>query len=58
MKKKLLLIASWAVCVSTILAQTNPAITSWLQNTTKTGTYYVSGNSTAISNNIMFTKTH
>ncbi len=34
-------------------AQTNPAITSWLQNTTQTGTYYVSGNSTAISNGIL-----
>ena len=34
-------------------AQTNPAITSWLQNTTKTGTYYVKGNSTAIANNIL-----
>jgi hypothetical protein len=28
----------------------SPAITSWLQNTTVTGTYYVSGNSTAVSN--------
>jgi hypothetical protein len=34
-------------------AQLNPAITSWLRNTTKTGTYYVSGNSTAISNGIL-----
>jgi hypothetical protein len=34
-------------------AQTDPAITSWLQNTTQTGTYYVSGNSTALSNNIL-----
>lgn len=34
-------------------AQTNPAITSWLQNTTVTGTYYVAGNSTAVSNNIL-----
>ncbi|MFZ1705847.1 MAG: YHYH protein [Saprospiraceae bacterium] len=34
-------------------AQTNPAITSFLQNTTTTGTYYVSGNSTAISNGIL-----
>lgn len=34
-------------------AQSNPAITSFLQNTTKLGTYYVSGNSTAISNNIL-----
>ncbi|MEY3424681.1 MAG: hypothetical protein RL679_39, partial [Bacteroidota bacterium] len=34
-------------------AQTNPAITSWLQNTTQTGSYYQSGNSTAISNSIV-----
>ncbi len=34
-------------------AQLSPAITSWLQNTTQTGTYYMSGNSTAISNNIL-----
>jgi hypothetical protein len=33
-------------------AQTNPAITSWLQNTTETGSYYTSGNSTALSNGI------
>ena len=36
-----------------IQAQLNPAITSWLQNTTQIGTYYVSGNSTPISNNIL-----
>jgi hypothetical protein len=34
-------------------AQSNPAITSFLQNTTTTGTYYVSGNSTAQANNIL-----
>ena len=34
-------------------AQLNPAITSWLQNTTSTGSYYASGNSTAINNNIL-----
>jgi hypothetical protein len=34
-------------------SQTNPAITSWLQNTSITGTYYVSGNSTPISNGIL-----
>jgi YHYH protein len=39
--------------LNTVSAQTNPVITSWLQNTTRTGTYYVSGNSTAISNNIL-----
>ena len=30
-----------------------PAITSWLQNTTKTGSYYKAGNSTTISNGIL-----
>ena len=34
-------------------AQTNPAITSWLQNTTTTGSYYMSGNSTPIANGIL-----
>ena len=34
-------------------AQINPAISSWLQNTTQTGSYYVNGNSTAISNGIL-----
>lgn len=34
-------------------AQLSPAITSWLQNTTVTGTYYMQGNSTAIGNNIL-----
>lgn len=36
-----------------INAQTNPVITKWLQNTTVTGTYYQSGNSTPISNGIL-----
>ena len=34
-------------------AQSNPAITQWMQNTTQIGTYYVSGNSTPISNNLL-----
>lgn len=34
-------------------AQTNPAITQFLQNTSLTGTYYTQGNSTAIGNNIL-----
>jgi hypothetical protein len=33
---------------SCALAQTNPAITSWLQNNTITGRHYVNGNSTPI----------
>jgi len=34
-------------------AQLNPAITNWLQNTTQTGSYYTTGNSTPIGNNIL-----
>ena len=34
-------------------AQLSAAITSWLQNTTTTGTYYVAGNSTPLSNGIL-----
>lgn len=34
-------------------AQLSPAITSWLQNTTETGSYYMANNSTAIDNNIL-----
>ena len=36
-----------------LIAQTNPVITSWLQNPSTTGSYYMSGNSTLISNNIL-----
>ena len=35
-------------------AQLSPAITSWLQNTTETGSYYIQGNSTAIDNGILY----
>ena len=45
------LIATSACVTASVLAfaQTNPAITSWLQNTTVKGRHYVSGNSTAIT---------
>ncbi len=52
MAKGLLFAALLLFSVSGI-AQTNPAITSWLQNTTVTGTYYIEGNSTAQPNNIL-----
>ena len=45
-----LIIIMFSFCIQ---AQMSPAITSWLQNTTQIGTYYVSGNSTPISNNIL-----
>jgi hypothetical protein len=45
------LIATSACVTASVFAfaQTNPAITSWLQNTTVKGRHYVSGNSTAIT---------
>jgi hypothetical protein len=45
------LITTSACITASVLAfaQTNPAISSWLQNTTVKGRHYVSGNSTAIT---------
>lgn len=51
--KKIGLLCSFLAIAIASQAQTNPAITSWLQNTTVTGTYYVAGNSTAQPNNIL-----
>ncbi|MCB0514696.1 MAG: YHYH protein [Chitinophagales bacterium] len=51
--KKILSIVAFLLSPFFALAQTNPAITQWLQNTTKTGSYYTQGNSTTISNNIL-----
>ena len=50
--KKIILSLSLFVAMHAT-SQTNPAITSWLQNTTQTGSYYTSGNSTAVGNNIL-----
>ncbi len=36
------------------LSAQSPAITSWLQNTTETGSYYMQGNSTPIDNGILY----
>jgi hypothetical protein len=53
MKKQFLKALALVALTTANFAQTNPAITKWLQNTTVTGKYYTSGNSTAISNNIL-----
>ena len=54
MKKRLLPIITFALLAPMVFAQTSPAITSWLQNTTITGKYYtVAGGSTSIPNNIL-----
>lgn len=42
-----------ALLASTSFAQ-GPSVTSWLQNTTGIGSYYMSGNSTPISNAILY----
>ena len=52
MKNNLIYLLAF-VLLQSAFAQTNPAITKWLQNNTTTGTYYTSGNSTAISNGIL-----
>ena len=52
MKKQLLTI-SLLLSGTALIAQTNPAITEWLQNTTSImGRHYVSGSSTAIQDNV------
>lgn len=51
MKKKLIL-SGMLFVTSPMFAQ--PELASWLQNTTGTGTYYVSGNPTAMDNGILY----
>jgi hypothetical protein len=52
--KTRLIIASLLSLVSILCsAQTNPAITRWLQNTTTFGRHYVSGNSTPIQDAVL-----
>ena len=53
MKKITIAFGALLMSITSMFAQTNPAITSWLQNTTTTGSYYMSGNSTTLSNNIL-----
>jgi hypothetical protein len=53
MKRKLFGLSYFLLSIFAVSAQ-GPEVTSWLQNTTQVGSYYVSGNSTAISNGILF----
>ncbi len=53
MKKGVLLLLTCFSAASVSMAQLSPAITGWLQNTSVTGSYYMSGNSTAISNGLL-----
>ena len=52
MKKTILIITAYLIATMSY-SQTNPVITDWLQNNTVLGTYYISGNSLAISNNVL-----
>jgi hypothetical protein len=52
MKSIILTISLLAMALATY-AQ-GPAVTSWLQNTTETGSYYNAGNSTAIDNGVLY----
>ena len=52
MKKTIITTLPILLC-NFLIAQTNPIITKWLQNNIIKGTYYVAGNSTAITNNIL-----
>ena len=47
MKKIITLLLLFVSAIA--VAQTSPAITRWLQNTTVTARHYVSGNTTAIN---------
>jgi hypothetical protein len=53
MKTAIITIITLAFTFMNSYAQLSPAITSFLQNNTETGSYYISGNSTAINNNIL-----
>ncbi|MEZ4684924.1 MAG: YHYH protein [Bacteroidia bacterium] len=53
MKKNCLILLLFSLSFAA-QAQLSPAITSWLQNTTETGSYYMQGNSTPIDNGILY----
>ena len=54
MKKIILSQFCFLLLASSALAQLSPAIGSWMQNTTGTGTYYPKGNPTLTQNNILY----
>ena len=50
---KKILLSLYILSLGIIAQAQGPAVTSWLQNTTETGSYYMQGNSTAIDNGIL-----
>lgn len=53
MFKKIIFSAAIVAISQMVIAQTNPAILSWLQNTSIMGRHYVNGNSTAIQDAVL-----
>lgn len=53
MFKKIIFTTAIVVISQMVIAQTNPAILSWLQNTSIMGRHYVNGNSTAIQDAVL-----
>lgn len=52
--KKIIFFFGLSCFANNLIAQTNPAITKWLQNTTGImGRHYVSGNSTPVNDNVL-----
>lgn len=53
MQKRILTIIAVLWVTQLAVAQTNPAITAWLQNNTVMGRHYMAGNSTPIPDNVL-----
>lgn len=51
--KNIFFLSSFLLSSLSLFAQTNPAITTWLQNNTITGQHYVAGNSTPIQDAVL-----
>jgi len=51
---KKIILFNYLFSLTIMVAAQSPAVTSWLQNTTETGSYYMQGNSTSIDNGILY----
>jgi hypothetical protein len=50
---KKIILFNYLFSLTIMVVAQSPAVTSWLQNTTETGSYYMQGNSTSIDNGIL-----
>jgi len=51
---KKIILFNYLFSLTIMVVAQSPAVTSWLQNTTETGSYYMQGNSTSIDNGILY----